>query len=801
MNKNFFAILIGFDKFSDHTYLPDLEFAQKDAQDLYDALIDPDCGNFPKENIHLIKGDMSKENVETELYVHAVHERGPQDTVLIYYSGHGFIAGDSPESYLATPDTDVLKILRNPNAGLQMEYLRKKIFLAQPEKKAKNMILFLDCCYSGAFCPELKGGYDAKPRALVETHDFDGDGRVAFVSSPAGVVSRESKELQNGIFTSYLIKGLRGEAIEKHSEIEKTGERRDVTISSLISYVQAMCPNTQPPVSYGKSTRIVLTQPKVKVNPSSGTIELKEEIISKLPDSLLGNRIVARPLNNPIEKQIEYIDNLTKCLREISLDSGDFLGNKILNAVKRSVDSEFCYVIQLDEMRNTKNKFLSDSSFTHIDNQEYAEYITRRINPLLISEKAKLLPNRFGFCIESKDTKGVAKTLVVVPLRLEYPREFLILNGINESILEYGEILGHSLLSLYRGTREFSSFDLGRIEDVLMDEVKRNFGHVPHKVYIKRYEKFKAHLRTIGFAYEPVILLRKRSIKIESWEALARDPQTKRAPYELFQSAELWGPEFTTELDLYCLENALRNYEKLWKSERKNEPNPDPIAVNVYPDTLFRKSYKKLLKRLIEEEEVLGTDKLTLEISEKRPLTWVDRLEDKYISDPTAVFASQIQGLSKELGITFAIDDFGVGHSSADRLARLELDHVKIDRDILNHPYPQYTIRYVNDIVQSSHKHPINIIIEGFDGTSHISLSEIFNDLNVKHIQGHMIRRASPTVEDLDQDIKDYIVSKLTPSLGYQEIEEEKDRDDKDLLDKVENQNQHFSSKEEKDVH
>jgi hypothetical protein len=66
--------------------------------------------------------------------------------------------------------------------------------------------------------------------------------------------------------------------------------------------------------------------------------------------------------------------------------------------------------------------------------------------------------------------------------------------------------------------------------------------------------------------------------------------------------------------------------------------------------------------------------------------------------------------------------------------------------------------------VQSSHKHPVKVVIEGFDGESRISLSEIFNDLHIKYVQGHMIRKASPFLSDLDEDIKKYIRDKLTLS-------------------------------------
>ena len=136
-------------------------------------------------------------------------------------------------------------------------------------------------------------------------------------------------------------------------------------------------------------------------------------------------------------------------------------------------------------------------------------------------------------------------------------------------------------------------------------------------------------------------------------------------------------------------------------------------------------------------------------------------MESKDIDDPIEAFANHIQDLSKSLGIGFAIDDFGVGHSGTERLAKLELDHVKIDRDILYHPHPQYTIQYVIDLVQRSHKHPIKVVVEGFDGEGPISLANLFNDLKILYIQGHFIRMASPTLVDLDDNDKNKIIEKI----------------------------------------
>ena len=91
--KNFYAVIIGFNDYMDQN-LPSLKFAEKDATDLYNILTDPSIGNVHKENIQLITGNISRQELETELYTHAVQKRNTKDTVLIYFSGHSFIAGE-----------------------------------------------------------------------------------------------------------------------------------------------------------------------------------------------------------------------------------------------------------------------------------------------------------------------------------------------------------------------------------------------------------------------------------------------------------------------------------------------------------------------------------------------------------------------------------------------------------------------------------------------------------------------------------------------------------------------------------
>jgi EAL domain-containing protein (putative c-di-GMP-specific phosphodiesterase class I) len=747
MNSNFYAVIMGFNKFDDKDNLPELEFAEKDAVEFANVLTDPRYGNFPEENIKLVIGSPTQDEIETTLYTFLVKDRTAEDTVLFYYSGHGFIAGDNQDTFLGTPPATITQILNNPQAGLKMEYLYGELFL---KSKARNAIFFLDCCHAGAFCPNFKGDIDREKR-LVEDRYFTGEGRIAFVSSPKGVVSRESKQYQHGIFTYYLLKGMRREGINKH-----TGE---VSIYQLIDYVGTMCPSTQKPIAYGKSTAISLYKPEPQIlDEEPSTYQIFESSI--FLSSELNKQDTATPLANPIEKQLEYIEILLEKLSNVEPGHDIIMGNKVLSCICQSLEAEYAFIQRVDSDRSIVSKFESEYSVQGVQKDDYKRRVLHDIYALLVAPKPELLPMRFGFYKKFEGIKNSARYTLIIPLKLDYPREFIIVPGVTDSQLKYGEVLGHTLISLYKVTNELTNLDVSKIETGLIDETKRDFGQVPYQVYSKRFSMFKDRLEKIYFVYEPVILLDKKDLEIDSWEALARDPDSKNAPVDLFEAAELWGPEFITELDLYCLRNAISNYHALWKQERRGE-KIDPLSVNVYPETLYRSAYKKAITHIIKEEGMLKGKKLVLELSEKRRIPDGDLIEDiRSNEDPIDKFVDKLHEYTREVGIGFAIDDFGVGLSSASRLAKFQLDHVKIDRDVLHHQFPDTTIRYVIDLVKRSHFHPVKIVMEGFDGDCNISLATLYN-CGIEYVQGYFIRRGSSTVANLDQEKKNYILKLL----------------------------------------
>ena len=300
----------------------------------------------------------------------------------------------------------------------------------------------------------------------------------------------------------------------------------------------------------------------------------------------------------------------------------------------------------------------------------------------------------------------------------------MIFSGVNNETIENGELMGQVFISICKVTNELTLIERINIENALLDDIKLHYGFVPISIYNKRLNNFTTQLHRIRFAFEPIVYLGRRNPQIDSWEALARDPDTGKAPVGLFKAAKLWGNKFIRILDLYCLNKATQTYVDIWNSER-NQPKKDPLSVNVLPNTLYHPDYFLELERIVNREDLLKGSELVLEISEQLP---IPNLGATYTSsDSVSYFENQLHEYHTRFGISFAIDDFGSGYSSIGRMIKLELDHIKIDRDVLHYKFPLNTIEYVINTVRGMHRHQnTNIVIEGYDGESRISLADIF---------------------------------------------------------------------------
>ncbi|MBI1924636.1 caspase family protein [Candidatus Poribacteria bacterium] len=155
-------------------------------------------------------------NLRTTIGTWLAERVKPEDTVLLYYSGHGGLeadpSGESPDGknrYLINYNADAHNLyataLPNPELALMLARIQ-----------SQKLIFFLDCCYSGGTASGDGVIKSFNRSGSVVRSDvyapFAGQGRVVISASRADEVSYELPELKHGIFTYHLLRGLDGEA-------------------------------------------------------------------------------------------------------------------------------------------------------------------------------------------------------------------------------------------------------------------------------------------------------------------------------------------------------------------------------------------------------------------------------------------------------------------------------------------------------------------------------------------------------------------------------------------------------------
>jgi EAL domain-containing protein (putative c-di-GMP-specific phosphodiesterase class I) len=96
----------------------------------------------------------------------------------------------------------------------------------------------------------------------------------------------------------------------------------------------------------------------------------------------------------------------------------------------------------------------------------------------------------------------------------------------------------------------------------------------------------------------------------------------------------------------------------------------------------------------------------------------------------------------RELGCIVSLDDFGKGHSSMARLARLPVDVLKMDRDFIGHiEGDTRTEAIVRSVVELGRTLGIDVVAEGVETPGQLAA---LRDLGCRYLQGYLLGRPVP---------------------------------------------------------
>ena len=171
---------------------------------------------------------------------------GPDDTVFVYVAGHGAAADPGGAYYFVTHDA----VPGNVAATAVPLVTVKRLF---DECRSRQVLLWLDFCHSGGIIPRRLGkpmGEDDNQAIARELKVVQGDGKLIFAACTPEQYAWEDAALGHGLFTAFLLRGLRGDAAS-------AGE---VTAGSLYDYIdRQMGSGRQRPMMFGHMAgRLVL---------------------------------------------------------------------------------------------------------------------------------------------------------------------------------------------------------------------------------------------------------------------------------------------------------------------------------------------------------------------------------------------------------------------------------------------------------------------------------------------------------------------------------------------------------------
>ena len=228
------ALLIGAGNFPRARELTGLRTPLADARDLERELQKPDICGFETSRLSDPTVQAAQESIDL-LFSGATHEH----LVLLYFSGHGTLS-ETGVLHLCVHDTR-LDLLNS--TAVSLAWIRNLI----DQTRAAQVVILLDCCYSGAARGSLKGDVPT----ILQTNLGQGRGKYLVTSSTAIQPSAELEGDQNSLFTKWLIHGISTGAADANND-------GSITVDELFRYVSAHVTKERPsqsPQSFGFDVR------------------------------------------------------------------------------------------------------------------------------------------------------------------------------------------------------------------------------------------------------------------------------------------------------------------------------------------------------------------------------------------------------------------------------------------------------------------------------------------------------------------------------------------------------------------
>lgn len=204
-----YAVIIGA---AQYNYMPPLRYTDDDAYQVYAFLKSPEGGALPDHQVSILIDELATRQNILDAMRTTFLRADENDVIMFYFSGHGLKGAFLPVDY----------------DGQKNRLEHEEIKEVLKASRAKHKLVVADACHSGSLLTfktpnqiALEKYYDAFKMAKR--------GTALLMSSKGEEYSLEDGGLRSGVFSYFLIKGLKGAANSNTDKI--------ITVSELYNYV------------------------------------------------------------------------------------------------------------------------------------------------------------------------------------------------------------------------------------------------------------------------------------------------------------------------------------------------------------------------------------------------------------------------------------------------------------------------------------------------------------------------------------------------------------------------------------
>lgn len=212
-----FALIVGV---ASYNHMQSLKYTDDDAYQLYAFLKSPEGGAIPDDNIKILIDDAATNKSISQEINNIVSKADNNDVVMLYLSGHGLDGAFVPSDF----------------DGKKGHMAYGQILDLLNSSDAKHKLFITDACHSGSMIASARTPWNVAVEKFYSAYNTINGGTAIMMSSKKEEVSLEYGGLRQGIFSHFLIKGLKGNADKNSDKLITVTELYDYVSTNVKSY-------------------------------------------------------------------------------------------------------------------------------------------------------------------------------------------------------------------------------------------------------------------------------------------------------------------------------------------------------------------------------------------------------------------------------------------------------------------------------------------------------------------------------------------------------------------------------------